>query len=330
MKYKHFSVEERELIQTMWWERRSMRDIAKALGRSHTSVSREMKRNFPKKRKVYTPRLAEERAVLKRKERGRKERLKNETVRTYVISHLKRRWSPEQISLRIKIDLKETLSHEAIYQYIYHQVSSGSNLTKRNCEDLRPYLRRRRRIRTPHGGRRCERVLRPYGTSIEERPDVVNKRKRIGDWEGDTVESRDHRPGVNTLVERKTGFVFITKLKNKTAQATIHAVTRRMKELPSKFKHTLTVDNGPENRDWEGMEEATDLKTYFAHPYCSGERGTNENTNGLIRDFFPKKTDFSMIPDEEIRFVERELNSRPRKRLKGRTPLEAMSGALTC
>jgi transposase, IS30 family len=172
--------------------------------------------------------------------------------------------------------------------------------------------------------------LRACGTSIEERPDVVNKRKRIGDWEGDTVESRDHRPGVNTLVERKTGFVFITKLKNKTAQATINAVEKRMRSLPPEYKYTLTVDNGPENRDWEGMEKATNLKTYYAHPYCSGERGTNENTNGLIRDFFPKKTDFGMISDEQIRFVERELNCRPRKRLKGRTPLEAMSGALTC
>lgn len=307
-----------------------MREIAHTLGRSHTSVSREMKRNFPKALKRYTPRLAQERAVEKRKERGRKDRLKNEVVRKYVISHLKRRWSPEQISLRIKIDLGETLSHEAIYQYIYHHVSKGSNLIKRNCEDLRPYLRRRRRIRTPHGSRRFQRVLKPYGTSIEERPDVVNRRKRIGDWEGDTVESKEHRPGVNTLVERKTGYVFITKLKNKTAKATIDVVTERMKLVPTRHKKTLTLDNGPENRDWEGMEKATTLKTYFAHPYCSGERGTNENTNGLIRDYFPKKTNFDMISDEEIRFVERELNNRPRKRLKGRTPLEAMSGALTC
>jgi IS30 family transposase len=330
MKYKHLSVEEREVIQTMQWEKKSMREIAKVLGRSHTSISREMKRNFPKKRKVYTPRLAQERAVEKRKERGRKDRLKNEQVRSYVISHLKRRWSPEQISLRIKIDLKETLSHEAIYQYIYHQISPSSNLTRKNCEDLRPYLRRRRRVRTPHGSRRFQRVLKPYGASIEERPDIVNKRKRIGDWEGDTVESKDHQPGVNILVERKTGFVLITKLKNKTSSATIHAVEKRMGKIPKKFRHTLTLDNGPENRNWVGMEKATGVKIYFAHPYCSGERGTNENTNGLIRDYFPKKTDFSMISNEEIQFVEQELNSRPRKRLRGRTPLEAMSGALTC
>lgn len=307
-----------------------MRDIAKVLGRSHTSVSREMRRNSSRERNIYRPRIAQERAVLKRKERGRKDRLKSEKVRSYVINHLKRRWSPEQISLRMKIDLKENISHEAVYQYIYDQVCRGSNLTKSGCEDLRPYLRRRRRIRRPKGSRRCQRIFRPYGTSIEERPEIVNKRRRIGDWEGDTVESRMHRPGVNTLVERKTGFVFITRLKSKFSISTTQVVSKRMKVLPAKYRRTLTLDNGPENSDWKELEKATGMKTYFAHPYCSGERGTNENTNGLIRDYFPKKTDFSMIPDEEIRFVERELNCRPRKRLKGRTPLEAMSGALTC
>ena len=155
MNYKHFSVEERETIQMMWWERKSKRAIARALGRSHTSVAREMKKNFPKERNRYSPRLAELRAHENRKKRGRTERLKNETVRTYVIAHLKRRWSPEQISIRIKRDLGETISHEAIYQYVYHRVCRGSNLTKVHLEDLRPYLRRRRRIRRPKGSRRC-------------------------------------------------------------------------------------------------------------------------------------------------------------------------------
>ena len=331
MKYTHFSVEERELIQTMWWERKSMREIAEALGRSHTSVSREMKRNFPRGRRQYTPRLAQERAEANTHKRGREEHLKNEEVRTYVVEHLKRRWSPEQISLRIKIDLDETISHEAIYQYVYHQVyREGRGLLKPGCEDLRSYLRRRRKRRVPKGARRCHRVLRPCGTSIEERPQIVNDRKRIGDWEGDTVESVNHTRGVNTLVERKTGYVFITKLENRTSAATIHVVEKRMAALPRRMKHTLTLDNGPENRNWEDMEERTKMKTYFAHPYCSGERGTNENTNGLIRDYFPKKTNFDMITHEEIQFVEQELNNRPRKRLGGRTPLEALSGALTC
>ena len=308
-----------------------MRDIAKVLGRSHTSVSREMRRNFPSRQKRYTPRLAEERAKENTHKRGRKERLKSLEVRSYVISHLKRRWSPEQISLRIKIDLGETISHEAIYQYIYHQVHrEGYGLLKPGHEDLRSYLRRRRKRRVPKGQRRTWRVLKPCGTSIEERPEVVNRRKRLGDWEGDSVESKDHQPGLNTLVERKCGFLFMSRLKDRTSASTIDAVSKRMDALPSKLKHTLTLDNGPENKDWVGLEKATGMKTYFAHPYCSGERGTNENTNGLIRDFFPKKIDFAKISDEELHFVEEELNSRPRKRLKGRTPLEVLSGALTC
>ena len=330
MKYKHFSIEERELIQSMWWERKSMRDIAKTLGRSHTSVSREMKKNFPKLHQVYIPRIAQENAKRNTKQRGRKDRLKSEKIRTYVITHLRRRWSPEQISIRIKIDMNETISHEAIYQYVYSRVCFGSNLIKPNCEDLRPYLRRRRRIRRPKGSRRCQRIFKPYGTSIEERPDIINERRRIGDWEGDTVESKDHKPGINTLVERKTGYTMITKLRDKTSSATIQVVSKRMSILPSELKHTITLDNGPENRDWENLEQSTGMKSYFAHPYCSGERGTNENTNGLIRDYFPKKTDFDTISNEEIRYVERELNCRPRKRLSGRTPLEAISGALTC
>ena len=330
MKYRHFSIEEREMIQSMWWERKSMRSIAEALGRSHTSVSREMKRNFPKEYKVYTPRLADVRAQKKRKERGRKDRLKNEMVRSYVVSHLKRRWSPEQISIRIPIDMNATISHEAIYQYIYDQVSNGSNLIKPGVEDLRPFLRRARRIRRPKGSRRCQRVLKPRGPSIENRPNIVNLRKRIGDWEGDTVESKDHKPGLNTLVERKTGFLMMTRLSGKTSAATVGAMVYRFRRMPHALKKTVTLDNGPENRDWQSIQEKTGLKCFFAHPYCSGERGTNENTNGLIRDFFPKKTDFDMISDEDLRFVEQELNLRPRKRLNGRTPLEAMSGALTC
>lgn len=241
-----------------------MRDIAKVLGRSHTSVSREMKKNFPREHEVYTPRLAQKRAEENTHRRGREERLKSEKVRMYVIEHLKRRWSPEQISLRIKIDLKETISHEAIYQYIYHQVHrEGRGLLKPGCEDLRSYLRRRRKRRISKGSRRCKRVLKPYGRSIEERSSVVNMRKRIGDWEGDTVESKDHRPGVNTLVERKTGFVLITKLKNKTSQATVTAVAERMKSVHLRHKKTLTVDNGPENRDWQSMEKATKYEDIF-------------------------------------------------------------------
>jgi len=330
MKYKQFSIEEREKIQELSWQKISLRKIGKILGRSHSSIIRELNKSNPGRAYQYKPRLAQERALEKRKSRGRKDRLKNKVIREYVISHLKMRWSPEQISGRLKKDLGLPISHEAIYQYIYAQVHrDGWGLLRLGAEDLRIYLRRKRKRRMGKGTRRCQRIFKPLGISIENRPPVVNTRERIGDWEGDTVESCNHKSGINTLVERKTGLVFITKLSNKTSTATVHAVVSRMKTLPKKLRQTLTTDNGPENSDWQSITDSLGLEVYKAHPYCSGERGTNENTNGLIRDYYPKKTDFTKVTDEEIQKLEYDLNTRPRKRLNWSTPLEAMSGAVT-
>ena len=330
MKYEHLSILEREKIQELFWLNRSVRYIAGMLGRSPSSVSRELRRNFGKERKIYTPRVAHERAILKRKERGRKERLKTKEIREYVIKHLKERWSPEQISGRLKIEFKQSISHEAIYQFIYIQIQrQGWGRTKEGMEDLRSCLRRRRKVRWTKGVRRFERIFKPRGVSIDERPKIVETRKRIGDWEGDTVESKDHKPGVNTLLERRTGLYLITKLKSKNSAATREAVRTRFELLPEIFKKTLTLDNGPENSDWELLQEEIKIKCYYAHPYHSWERGSNENANGLLRDYFPKKTDFSMISTSEILKVEHSLNSRPRKRLGWRTPLEEWGVALT-
>lgn len=323
MKFKHFSIEEREKLQLMHWERRSIREMAKELGRSPSSVSRELRRNFPPEFHRYTPRLAHERALVKRKSRGRKERLKDEKIRSYVTKHLKTRWSPEQISGRMKKEGVGDISHEAIYQFIYANISYGKS---KIGEDLRPYLRRARKLRQPHGERKYQ-WLRPRGISIELRPSIVNERKRIGDWESDTVESCSHKRGINTLVERKTGYLCMTKLQSRLAKATAKAVKVRLQNMP---RHTVTFDNGKENNDWNLIEKELEIQTFFAHPYCSGERGTNENTNGLIRQYFPKKTDFTQISDELIQKVEYDLNTRPRKRLNWSTPLEAMSVAFQC
>lgn len=323
MKFKHFSIEEREKLQLMHWERRSIREMAGELGRSPSSVSRELRKNFPPEFRRYTPRIAHERALIKRKSRGRKARLKNERIRLYVIEHLKKRWSPEQISGRMKKDRVGNISHEAIYQFIYAHISYGK---PKIGEDLRSYLRRARKLRQPHGARK-HRWLKLKGVSIELRPCVVNERKRIGDWESDTVESRSHKRGLNTLVERKTGYLCMTKLQSRLARATAKAVQERLKNMP---KHTVTFDNGRENSDWDFVEKELEIQTFFAHPYCSGERGTNENTNGLIRQYFPKKTDFTKVPDDLINQVEYDLNTRPRKRLNWSTPLEAMSVAIQC
>lgn len=331
MQYQHFTIEEREKIQYGLWEKRSVREIARLLGRSPSSVSREIRRNLPQERYRYTPRLAYERAMTKRKSRGRMDRLKNDTIRTYVVDYLKNGWSPEQIAGRIAIDLPGcTISHEAIYQYVYAQIHrQGYGYPKPGCEDLRSYLKRRHKRREKKGMRKGQRVLRPKGPCIDERPAIVDHRVRIGDWESDTITSKDNAPGLNSLVERKIGLVFLTKLSDKTTAATTGAISNRLSSLsPYHLCHTLTLDNGSENQDWQRIEKEIGTKCFFAHPYHSWERGTNENTNGLVRWYFPKGTDFRTITDKEIARVEYALNTRPRKRLGWRTPLEIFNEQL--
>jgi transposase, IS30 family len=330
MKYQHFSIVEREKLQSGLWAKRSIRAIAKELGRSPSSVSREVRKNKSPLVERYTPRLAHQRALMHRSSRGRTDRLKNETIRSYVYHKLRAGFSPEQIAGRLRIDHpKEHISHEAIYQYIYAQVHRGGRGDMRpGAVDLRSYLKCRHKARAKHGFRKGARVLRPSGPSIDVRPAVVDRRTRLGDWESDTVESCLHRPGINTLVERKSGLLRITKLQSKDAHATRQAIALRLASLPAHLRRTVTFDNGPENQQWMEMEKSAGIRAYFAHPYHSWERGTNENTNGLIRWYFPKGTDFGTISDEALAWVEDVINTRPRKRLGWRTPLEVWSVAL--
>jgi IS30 family transposase len=332
MQYKQLSIEERELIQLSLWQKKSVRTIAKRLHRSVSTISREINKNSDSiGRRIYIPRAAHNRALAKRKSRGRQDRLKNDIIREYVIGELKKRTSPEQIAGRISKEYPgQSISHEAIYQFIYNQIHrDGWGPLKPGRQDLRSCLRRRKKRRTHKGMRRCQKMSVERGLSIDLRPKIVNRRVRIGDWESDTVASKDNGIGINTLVERKTGIVLITRLEDKTSRATVSAIESRIKYLPKELKQTATFDNGPENQKWQEIEEKTGLKCFFAHPYCSGERGTNENTNGLIRDYFPKKTDFNTITDEQLQEVESLLNNRPRKRLAWLTPLEVFSKELS-
>lgn len=334
MPYQHFSIEEREAIQQMLWEKRSIRAIAKELCRSHSSVAREIKRNKPKQFNRYTPRLAHERAVLKRKSRGRTDRLKNDELRAYVTQGLKDGLSPEQIAGTAKKAIGSSISHEAIYQYVYAQIyAQGHGYIKPGKEDLRPYLKRRHKRRQKHGMRKYQRIFRPKAPSIETRPAVVNRRLRFGDWEGDTIESKKgSKTGLNSLLERKSGFILLSKLADKTAETTCRVMVERLSSMPKRLRKTLTTDNGTEMQYWQELEQQTGMRVFFAHPYSSWERGSNENVNGLVRWYFPKGTDFAEISDEEIRRVEYALNTRPRKRLGWKTPLEVLQrgGALTC
>ena len=326
MEYKHFAIEERKKIQELLWQKSSIRTIAGALGRSPSSVLREINRNIPLQRR-YTPRLANERALKKRTCRGRKLRLKSSFIRCYVVSSLKLGLSPEQIAGRISFEYPaESISHEAIYQYIYNLAHrNGWGEMKPYYHDLRPYLKRRHKRRGQKGMRSVQRIFRPKGPSIDDRPKEIETRRTIGHWEGDSVISKKSKVGLNTLVERKTGLVFITKIANRTARSTKDAVIQRLSALPKHVRKTLTSDNGVENFLYDEVEKQLDILWFFAHPYHSWERGTNENTNGLIRWYFPKGTDFATISNEDIKAVGISLNNRPRKRLGWRTPLEVFN-----
>ena len=326
MKFKHFSIEEREKIQELLWQKSSIRSIARVLNRSPSSVSREINRTIPLKRS-YKPRVAHSRTLLKRTYRGRKLHLKSGFIRRYVISKLKLGFSPEQISGRLTLEYpKEKISHEAIYQFIYSQVHrDGCGDMKPGYHDLRRYLKRRHKRRGQKGMRSVQRVFRPKGPSIDDRPKEIEERKTVGHWETDSVVSKKSKVGLNTLVERKTGLVFITKIKDSRSQTTKEAVVEKLSVLPKEFRQTLTSDNGHENFLYDQAMTELDILWFFAHPYHSWERGTNENTNGLIRWYFPKGTDFATISDESIKVVKNALNNRPRKRLGWKTPLEAFN-----
>jgi len=308
----------------MLWQKASIRDIAGAINRSPSSVSREIARNRPPIHRQYTPRVANERALEHRSHRGRTERLKNENLRAYVVSRLKLGWSPEQIAATSSNAVGTRISHEAIYQYVYVQVyQEGHGYLKPGREDLRPYLARRRKRRMRKGLRKSYRIEKGLLPSIDERPREVEKRKVVGHWEDDSIVFSPTCPvRLRTMNERATGVVFISKTNDRTMQEANRITKEKLGILPLNLRKTLTRDRGAENMGYQVLEKELGIQCFFAHAYHSWERGSNENTNGLVRRFLPKKTDFRCITDEEIQMVEYLLNSRPRKRLGWKTPYQ--------
>lgn len=322
MKYKHLSIQEREAIQLMLWEKKSIRSIARKINRSPSSVFREIKKNKDLRCR-YNPRISHKRAIKNRSKRGREKRLKNDKVRRYVAKHLKLGWSPEQTSNTINDNIGESISHEAIYQYIYAQIyRNGYGLVKPRCEDLRPFLARRRKRRNYQGGRRSYRVSKGPLPSIDDRSKEIGLRIKVGHWENDLIESKQSKHKLKTINELYSGLVFIQKVKNGTIKESNLAMIKRLKDIPRKYRKTLTMDRGSENLGYKEIEKELSFSCYYAHPYHSWERGANENANGLIRRFLPKKTDFKTVTNRDIRKIEYLLNSRPRKRLDWKTPYE--------
>lgn len=316
-------------IEQQYFYGATITSIAESIGRHKSTVSREIDGKPRTGVGRYRADVAHRKALDRIKKRGNTRKLDtNEKLRNYVIENLKKGWTPEIISGRLTIeypnDKDMCISHEAIYQYIYAQVYRGGNgSVKKDCEDLRGYLPRRHKRRATKGLRKAQKAERKANyQSIDERPKVVNNRSRIGDWEDDLLVSKASKVCVKSVNERRSGIVFFAKTTDGTALSGDKVLVEKLSKIPQEYRLTLTRDNGAENKNWEYVESELGVSVFYAHPYHSWERGSNENCNGLLRRFFPKGTDWSKVTDEELARVEYLINTRPRKRLDWKTPAE--------
>lgn len=331
-RYRHLTVFERTRIGEKHNEGLNADEIAKLLKRDRATIIRELARNGVPNTKRYRAENAHTKALAKRKKRGIRPRLKNELTRNYCVEKLKLGWSPEQISLRLPIDHQgETISPEAIYQFVYAPVPKRTRGEKTvHREDLRIFLPRRHKRREKKGFRATQKLYQTPLPSIEDRPKRVDKRKQIGHWEDDTIVSRESTDRLKSINERVSGVVLLGKMKDGTIAESNRVVIERLSELPHDLCKTLTRDRGTENLGWKEIEKELAMSCYFAHAYCSQERGSNENLNGLVRRVYPKKTDFRTVSAADLRQLEYRLNTRPRKRHGGKTPLEVLFERTGC
>lgn len=321
--YKHLSEEDRDKIHLLLQAGAKLKQIAQGLGRHRSTIYREICRNASPEYKSYLPHWAQRRAQKRKSQAVRRRRLKNDAIEAYVRKQLAASLSPELIAGRIGQELPEhTISHEAIYQYVYHQDTPGRT-------GLIECLRRAHRKRKNKAiGRKQRKTKIPGRVPIERRPKRAEKRIQAGHWEGDTLISRKSKAALCSLVERKTRLLYLSKLPRKEALITARTMIRRLRALPAKSRRTITLDNGTENAQHQAITAAIKTKCYFATPYHAWERGTNEYVNGLVRWFLPKGTDFSKITDQQIRQIESIINNRPMKCLGYKSPLEVARVAL--
>jgi IS30 family transposase len=307
MSYHQLTQEQRYQIYALKKTGHSGSEIADVIGVHKSTVSRELRRN--RGGRGYRPQQAHKLALERRPKANLK--ITNETW-ALVEKLLRQEWSPEQISGRLKKEQTVCISHEWIYQHVLADKHTGGDLYKH----LRCQKQRRKRYGTYN---RRGKLL--NCRSIEERPAIVNHRKRLGDWEVDTMFGKDHKQALVTLIERKSRFTLLGKVSQRSAQAVQDQIHRLL--LPVRDKvHTLTSDHGKEFAYHEQIAQLLQLKYYFAHPYAAWERGTNENTNGLLRQYFPKKHDLQQVSLKEMDHTMSRLNFRPRKSLHFKTPFE--------
>ena len=322
--YTRLSLQEREEVSLGLLAGLSIRAMASAMGRSASTLSREIRRNSALG--VYRAVRAQRYARGRRARCGCRRLRANVRLWRWVFGRLRRFWSPQQIARELKRHFEREpemrLSHEALYTYLYVLPRGALR------EELLSCLRQHRKRRRPRSRGEDRRGHITEMISIEERPAEVADRSVPGHWEGDLIMGKANRSALGTLVERTTRSLILVPLKNKQAHRVRKAYTREVKILPKQMRLSMTYDRGKEMAEHRLFTRDTQMKVYFANPMSPWERGTNENTNGLLRQFFPKGTDFSKLTRRQIKRVQHLMNERPRAVLNWRSPYEAFNELL--
>jgi len=314
MPYHHLTQEDRIQLGALLRAGHTQKFAAQQLGVHPATITRELLRNKSPDR-AYHARVAKELTVQRRYLANQRCRRIEHDIRLqkYIHTRLQLYWSPEQIAGRWKhLHPEEIICHETIYKFVY------------NNPELKPQLRfKATKYRKRHGSikraREREAMKKRW---IDDRPDIVTTRSRLGDWEGDTMEGKRGSGTVLTHVDRKSGYLLADKISGKSPREVRDKTILHFNQLPKRKRHTITYDNGTEFTFHEFIERGTNAIIYFAHPYSAWERGTNENTNGLLRQFLPRSASFQMITQHHVDHAAKMLNSRPRKRLNYLTPAE--------
>jgi len=313
-KYRQLTEEDRIEIYAMKQAGKEQNKIALKLGVHPSTISRELSRNTGLR--SYRPKQAQQKTLHRRFTARKAVKMTPETI-DYIESRLTEKHSPEQIAERMKLDPDWhglTVSHERIYQHIWQDKAQGGMLYKHLRIGGTKQRRKRRNSRDMRGTIKNR-------VGIQERPKIVERKIRIGDWEGDTIVGKNHQGALVTLVERKSKLTLIGKVDRYTAEVVEKTIISLMELLPRR-NYTLTVDNGKEFASHESVAETLQIKVYFADPYSAWQRGLNENTNGLIRQYVPKGSDVRSLTDHQIQHIVDRLNNRPRKSLGFLTPNE--------
>ncbi len=323
-KYGRLTFKERVIIETLLGEKQRKSFIAKQLNRSGSTITRELNKWIKKPSDVYSANIAHWTAHDDYLNKRNLDKIStHKALKIYVYKGLLNGYSPELIAGQIKLHYPNnsimTISYEAIYTHIYNH--NEGNL-KRKLIALLIYSNSKRRSRK---GSQKTRGRIKDAVSIDDRPAHIEQREEVGHWEADLMIGPKQTSSIGTLVERKTRFLYIVKTENRKSETVTSAFKKPLNKMDNHFRKTMTYDNGMEMANHKSFTNDTGMPVYFAHPYSSWERGTNENTNGLIRRYLPKKTDFNKVTEQQLKIIQDKLNNRPRKVLGFHTANEMMA-----